>query len=428
MLQPFVPVKEIQDRRKYLQANLHDGEVVIVFSNLEQMRNRDNSYPFRQHSDFWYLTGLNEADSVLIISQTETVLFVQAKDQTKEIWTGVRNGVEQSQAISGIDNVTVNARFEKYLQSNLQQTTKFYISNESQVNPFYRQLQDHLDKFELEIEDTRYLIGDLRMIKSKWEVEQLKIVAKHNILTHQHLLDDVFPRIKSGQLKPSETILEAELLYQYNKQGLTWSYYPVVASGNNACTLHYDKNSASFNLSDGILIDAGCEYNYYASDITRTYFVDGLSTAQREIYDLVKNTCLEVYKAIKNDFSSFNIKENELLIIKILSLGLLDLGILRGSLESVLESKSYRQYYMHSGHFLGLDTHDNSQSRSQLDQQEFVNFTKGSSFTVEPALYFNALDESVPRQYRGIGIRLEDNLVINHSGEVEIITSDLPFY
>ncbi len=428
MKQPFVELNELKSRIQKLQAKLGDGEVVIFFSNTEQYRNHDSTYPFRQHSDFWYFTGINEAESVLVISKSSQILFIQEKEPTKEIWTGIRNGIDKTMEISGINFVQLNTEFEKFLQKELGKLKKVFVSCENDFNQHYLILQDFVDEQNIETEDTKYLIGDLRMIKSDWEIEQMKIAAQYNVKAHKHILENILPKIKNGELSATEITLEYEIFYQYNKQGLTWAYYPIVASGNNACTLHYEKNSDDFNLSEQILIDAGCEYNYYSSDVTRTYFVDGLATAQREIYDLVKRTCLTVYSELENNFSRYNLYENEQLIIKTLSQGLIDLGLLEGSLEQVLETKSYRKYYMHMGHYLGLDTHDNSQVRRKDDKEQFVNFKPGNVFTVEPALYFNLNNESVPKQYRGIGIRLEDNVVINSQGQVEIITSELPFY
>ncbi|MEM1312248.1 MAG: aminopeptidase P N-terminal domain-containing protein [Patescibacteria group bacterium] len=459
----FVPVKEeLEVRRAELLRLLPDQAVFILVSNGIQLRNSDVEHTFRQNSSFWYLSGIDEPNCVLLVLKTfykyESVLFVPEIDQTKQAWVCASISFEQAKKTSGVDSVEPLSSLDKILHDYLKPTKNIYfeasLSNNSSLN---KQITTLIRANELKHKSTQTFMKKLRVVKSRWEIEQLKKAAQINTLAFNQLQDRLSSQLQTSFneaqpffqdiARPSvyEYQLEAELNYIYKQHNLSWSYPPIVASGNNATTLHYTKNNSKISSGDLVLIDAGCELNYYASDITRTISVGtSLNPAQQEIYNLVLKANIEAIALLSKAFNKWSVESDEIehsldlaedtqgslslqdihsKVVRILSQGLIDLNILSGSLEEVLQSQSYKKYFMHAtSHWLGLDVHDAGDYKNPQGDPTIL--VPGHVFTIEPGIYIKSDDMNVPPELRGIGVRIEDDVVITENG-LEVLTESI---
>jgi Xaa-Pro aminopeptidase len=457
----FVPEQELTTRREKLLHLLPENSILILNSASQAFRNHDTEYPFRQNSSFWYLTGFDEADACAVFikqnsEKLDFTLFIKSQDNDKSKWTGSTADFKYAKQLSGCDHVKDAKELKDFLEKHLKSTANVFftiVETNSVYNPLISQtLKETKHKFKNQ--DSQYILGKLRIEKSGWELDQLRQSARINTLAFSKVREIFVDRSKqmftnsqpffSDIAKPKlyEYQIEAELLNIYKQNGLDWSYPPIVASGKNATILHYNKNNSEILDSDMILIDSGCEYNYYASDITRTINTsESISFAQQEIYALVLNTHNTILAKLNSVLGSqkqkiplgngdgvveirnnqdITLKEIHDLSVNLLVQGLLDLNILSGSLEEVIETKSYTKYYMHSiGHWLGLDVHDNSLYKDNKNQP--IKLTQGHVFTIEPGLYFPENDESIPPELRGLGVRIEDDIAITETG-IEILS------
>jgi len=296
------------------------------------------------------------------------------------------------------------------------------------------QLEDLFIDQQISIKPEQDLTAELRMYKSEWEIEQMQNAAQISILAHQRValyLQDYksdtarSPLFNTNSKKNylSEYQLQAILDYTFKENACLEAYPPIVASGNNATTLHYWKNNQKYAQKELVLIDAACEFNYYSSDITRMYSLNKFNEAQQEIYDLVLKTNIEVIELAKTHaLKDLTLQKLQQLSNQVLSQGLIDMGILKGNLEHILKKSLFRSFYMHGiSHWLGLDTHDQGLCKDADDNPLVLK--PGMSFTVEPGLYFKAEDLSIPEKYRGIGVRIEDNLVLTKDGIINLTQS-----
>ena len=437
-LQFFVPIGEITQRRQKIADSMCDNSLFILISAEIVPRNADVDFPFRQDSNFWYLTGLNQENSILVIKKLngkiEEFIFTPTKDKTKEIWTGIKLDKGEVSQKSGIklENIFWFEDFENHLESFLTGITSVYFDLEGSFGKLRQkvgslilsQTRRSYDENILCVRKTRELITSLRIIKSDWEIEQMKIASKINAKAHLFGYQNMLEKHRKNE-EYNECEFEADLYYFYKKHGLSWSYPAIVAGGKNACILHYTENNKLVKNSDFVLVDAGCEVNYYASDITRCYPISGkFSEAQKEIYQVVLDANKQIIEYLASglaDYLSYHEKT-----VEILTKGLIQLGIIKNDLETAIENKEYFKYFMHGiGHWLGLDVHDLGYYIDQNGKRIPTKFTEGMVITVEPGLYFDPNDEDIPSKYRGIGVRIEDDIVITKSGILNL-TEDLP--
>jgi len=424
-------------RRKKLFESIDKGSCMLVLSNQFVTRNADVEYPFRQDSNFYYITGIDEDFAGYFIKKDFNgnkveILFIQEKTHQEQIWTGPVNGKKKSQEISKISNISNFSKILETVEKESKNCQKFYFdpngSYQRLRNDIFYLISSQSRRSTIEnlvlIEKTNRIFRNLRMYKDNYEIKQMQIAANLGIKAHIQAIKNMRRNIKAGE-KVWEYQVCADIYYEFTKKNCTWSYPAIVAGGNNACILHYMKNNQQLNYGELLLIDAGCEYNYYASDITRCYPISGVFTeAQKAIYELVLKANLEsIQEVAKKDstYLSYNQKS-----IEIITKGLIDLGLLKGSLEENLENKSYFKYYMHSaGHWLGLDVHDAGVFLDEKGIRSNIKLESGMAVTVEPGLYFEASDENIPQEFRGIGIRIEDNIIKTQTGIINL-TQDMP--
>lgn len=414
-------------RRQQLLDCLPPQAVVILPSASLATRSRDTEYPFRQSSDFWYLTGFNEPDALLVLAKGwqagEQILFNQPKDKLLETWTGVRLGQELAISELGFDLAYTNTQTDTYLPDLLAQASEVWLPLEdAQLYNQYltwlanaRAKHRRLASLPTKLYDLSYHLGEQRLIKQPEEIELMRTAAQISALAHVQAM-------QVCRVGKYEYQLEAELEYVFKQQGAKApAYTSIVGSGANACILHYVENSAPLKDGDLVLIDAGAEYQGYAGDITRTFPVNGsFSSAQQAIYNLV----LEANElAISLASPNATLEQLHQAVVRCITAGLIQLEILTGSVEVAIQQESYKQFFMHgTSHWLGLDVHDVGQ---YLINGQARPLQEGMVFTIEPGLYFAPDDLSVAAKWRGIGVRIEDNILITATG-CEVLTSSVP--
>ena len=411
-------------RRAALMARL-EGGVAVLPTAPEVLRNADNPYPYRPDSHFLYLTGFTEPEAVLVLDARagRTILFCRDKDEANEIWNGHRYGPDGAREAFGFD--------EAYPISELDQRLPDILSGQSGLYwPLGRQAGfDARIAAALEAVRTRYrnadmpparfgdvlaLLDEMRLIKDDFEIAALRHAGRISADAHIAAMRATRPGLYEYQV-------EAELLAVFCRNGARQcAYESIVAAGANACTLHYVGNHS--RLDDGalLLVDAGCEFSAYAGDITRTFPVNGrFSGAQRDVYEIVLAAQLAAIATIKPGVR-LNVPGDAALAV--LAQGLIDLGLLSGSVDGVIESGAYRRFYMHGiGHFIGLDVHD--VGARKLDGQ-WRTLEAGMCTTVEPGLYIRAADD-IPPALHNIGIRIEDDVLVTRKGH-EVYTDSVP--
>ncbi len=416
------PLQTYQERRDRLKALMPKSSLAIISAAHEVIRNRDAEYPFRQSSDFWYLTGFTEPDAVLVIGPGQPDrLFVRPKNPDQEVWTGRRLGPDHVNAGLGVDEGYPLGALEEELSRLLSDVAwieyPFYCTHSTAIvdrvikaKGIKSRQQDLLTH---RVDLSRHLHA-ARLIKSTQEIAVMREAGRISALGHVSAMQACRPGLTEDQLA---AIVE----HRFRMEGSpSLAYQTIVGGGDNACILHYIDRSDRLQDGDLVLIDAGCEVQGYAGDITRTFPVNGaFSSEQAALYDVVLHAQATAIQAMTVGQS---IKAFHQAAVQQLTEGLIDLKIIQGSLESALEQKSYLPYYMHgTGHFLGLDVHDVG---SYETNEEPVELTDGMVITCEPGLYVSQSSEA-PTQYRGIGIRIEDDILITDGGP-EILTSGVP--
>ena len=410
-----LPQEEFTERRQKVFAQMQPNSALLLFSEIEKRRNSDCDFPFRQDSYFWYLTGFNEPNAALLLIKTEeaekAVVFLRPRDPLLETWNGRRLGVEHAPQHLNVNEAYSIEEFVTVLPKILKNLTALYYVPE--IHTWGDKLVAESAVNFIEILDWRPMLSEMRLIKSPNEIRLMQQAGQITALGHIKAMQTTRPN-------RFEYEIESDILHEFNRHCARFpSYNSIVAGGNNACILHYTENDRPLNDGDLVLIDAGCEFAMYAGDITRTFPVNGkFSQPQREIYDLV----LKAQKrAIKLLVPGNSIKQANDEVVRIKTQGLVDLGILKGDVDTLIEQQAYRQFYMHGlGHWLGLDVHDVG-SYGQ-DKQRILEI--GMVITVEPGIYI-AEDADVPEQYKGIGVRIEDNLLMTEYGN-KILTAAAP--
>lgn len=410
-----LPKEEFEERRTQAFTQMQSNSALLLFSEIEKRRNNDCTYPFRQDSYFWYLTGFNEPNAALLLLKTEqaekAIIFLRPRDPLLETWNGRRLGVEHAPQQLNVNEAYSIEEFSTVLPKILKKLTSLYYVPE--IHTWGDKLVTESAVSFSEILDWRPMLSEMRLIKSPNEIRLMQQAGQITALGHIKAMQTTRPN-------RFEYEIESDILHEFNRHCARFpSYNSIVAGGSNACILHCTENDRPLNDGDLVLIDAGCEFAMYAGDITRTFPVNGkFSQPQREIYELV----LKAQKrAIELLVPGNSIKQANDEVIRIKTQGLVDLGILKGDVDTLIEQQAYRQFYMHGlGHWLGLDVHDVG-SYGQ-DKQRILEI--GMVITVEPGIYISK-DADVPEQYKGIGVRIEDNLLMTEYGN-KILTTAAP--
>jgi len=407
-------------------ARRMDTGIAIIPTAPERIRNRDSDYLYRFDSYFYYLTGFAEPEAVLIViagTEPKSILFCRDKNPERELWDGFRHGPEAAKEAFRIDETASIATLEDAMPRLIaDQRALFYSPGadpgwDARVMNWLNQVRA-LSRTGItapnEIRDVRAILDEMRLFKDEIELATMRRAAAISAVAHQCAMRATRP----GR---NEFEIEAELLYEFRRAGSQFpAYWPIVAGGHNACVLHYRDNRAPLAKGDLLLIDAGCELDGYAADITRTFPVDGrFSTAQREIYELV---LAAQAAAIARVASGNHWNEPHDAAVQTLARGFVDLGLCEGPVERVIETEDYKRFYMHrTGHWLGLDVHDVGEYKIEGSWRRLE---PGMTLTVEPGCYIHPAD-NVPKAFWNIGVRIEDDVVVTASG-CEVLTTATP--
>ncbi|AOF52868.1 Xaa-Pro aminopeptidase [Rodentibacter caecimuris] len=410
-----LPQEEFIERRKRVLANMQPHSALLLFSEIEKRRNNDCTFPFRQDSYFWYLTGFNEPNAALLLVKTaqseKAIIFLRPRDPLLETWNGRRLGVERAPQKLKLDEAYSIDDFNAVFPKMTKNLTALYYMPEFHLWGD-KLLSESAVNF-TEVLDWSPMISEMRLIKSPNEIRLMQQAGQISALAHIRAMQKTRPN-------RFEYEIESEILHEFNRHGARFaSYNSIIAGGDNACILHYTENDQPLKEGDLVLIDAGCEFAMYAGDITRTFPVNGkFSQAQREIYELVLKAQKRAIELLVPGNSIKTVNDE---VIRIKVQGLVELGILHGNVEELIEQKAYRQFYMHGlGHWLGLDVHD----VGEYGEERSRTLEVGMVITVEPGLYISE-DADVPEQYKGIGVRIEDNLLMTEYGN-KILTAAVP--
>lgn len=418
--------REYQARRAALSQAIPSNTVAIIPSAEEVARNGDAHYRFRQSSDFYYLTGFNEPDAVLVIygQSDETLLFNRLRDPLLEQWNGRRLGQEGAAEALGVSNAYPIDEFGRRVLEVVADRTAVYIPFGKDIG-FERKIMDALQSVKAQVRrgvnapvhvsDISPILSEMRLFKSPSEIAIMQKAADISVRAHIRAMQHC-------KHLSYEYELEAELLYEFTRQGCRApAYDPIVGSGANACILHYTENEAPFAKNGLVLVDAGGEFLGYASDITRTFPVNGrFSPEQRAVYDIVLDAQQAGIAEVKPGVAWHRIQQ---VMVEMITKGLSHLGFIKGHLTDLIATEAYKPFYMHSsGHWLGLDVHDCGQYKIN---GQWRPLEAGMVLTVEPGIYIREGMENVPPEFYNIGVRIEDDILVTKAGHVNL-TEQLP--
>ena len=415
---------DFQDRRDRLAEAMGPNSIAIIETSQEAMRNRDADYKYRTDSSFFYLTGFAEPEAVAVIETSENgeeytySLFCRERNREMEIWNGYRAGVD-----GAIDDYDADEAYaidlldEEIIEKLLNKEKLFYrigqrAEFDARVAKWIVEANGESRKgttAPAQLIQLDRIVDEMRLHKDAEEIQLMQIASDISAEAHTQAMKAVRP----GMM---EYALEAELNYIFGKNGCVPSYNSIVGGGENGCILHYVENNKELKDGDLVLIDAACEYEFYASDITRTFPVNGkFSPEQKALYQVVLDAQIAAIEAVRIGNSY---KEPHNVAVRILVQGLLDLGIMLGDIDEIIEKESFRQFYMHgTGHWLGMDVHDVG---SYKQDGEWRTYEEGMVVTVEPGLYIAPDDETIDAKWRGIGIRIEDDIVATKNGPLNL--------
>ncbi|MDT4329887.1 Xaa-Pro aminopeptidase [Methylomonas sp. MED-D] len=419
---------EFKKRRSALMKQIGKGNIAIIASAPQRTRNRDVHYPFRQDSDFYYLTGFNEAESMAVFipgrEKGEYILFCREFDEKKALWEGAHAGLEGATQHYEADDSFPIADLDDILPGMLENKGKVYypMGKDSDLDHKLMEWINNIRKQSRsgvsapgELVALEHILHEMRLFKSPEELKLMRRAAEVSAKAHVRAMQACQPGLYEYQI-------EAELIHEFIQDGLRAVAYPsIVAGGKNACVLHYVENKDKLNKGDLLLIDAGVECDHYAADITRTFPVSGkFSEPQRLLYQLVLDAQTAALAEIKpgNPWNKAHDAS-----VETLTRGLVELGLLKGRVKKLIKDEKYKQFYMHRiGHWLGMDVHDVGDYKIK---DEWRLLEPGMVLTVEPGLYVPAQCETVDKQWRGIGIRIEDDVLVTKDGH-EILTGGVP--
>lgn len=424
----MIKVNEYAKRRQALMRLVGPEAIVVLAAAPEVARNGDAHYAYRQNSDFYYLTGFEEPEAVMVLApkrkEGEFILFNRVKDRDREIWDGPRAGQEGaiqdfkadqsfpvSELMTILPEMLVGREIIHYTLGLNREFDKTILACLNKVRAKIRGGLQAPTSFT----DINPTLHEMRLFKSPAEIAMMQKAI--DITQEAHLAAMIACRPGMYEYQ-----LEAELMYAFQRNGARFpAYNPIVGAGKNTCVLHYVSNNQRIADGDMVLIDAGAEFQNYAADITRTFPANGKFTGeQRAIYELVLESQLAAIKTIKPG-ASWTAAQTA--IVKVLTQGLIDLGLLKGSLDSLIEKEAYFPFYMHrSGHWLGLDVHDVGRYRLGSAWRKLQ---PGMVFTVEPGIYISADIPGVPKRWHNIGVRIEDNVLVAENGRV-VLSANIP--
>lgn len=419
---------EKKSRRRELMSQMEPNSIALLSAAPLRFRNSDAEYLYRQNSDFYYLTGLAEEHAFLALipgrRQGEVVLFCQEKDKTKELWTGILMGPDAAIADLGVDDAYPIADIDDILPGLIEGRDRVYYSM-GKDDQFDDQVMDWVKVIRSkasmgahppgEFLMLDHLLHELRLIKSPSEIKLMETAAKISVEGHRRAMAYCKPGIKEYEL-------EAELLYAFTRSGSRApAYTSIVAAGDNACVLHYNRNDDDVKEGDLVLIDAGCEYDHYASDITRTFPASGkFSPEQKVIYQIVLDAQTAAIEAIEPG-AAWDAPHNA--SVKVIVQGLVKIGLLKGRVPTLIKSEAYKDFYMHKvGHWIGMDVHDVGDYK--IDDNWRL-LEEGMVTTIEPGIYISPENKKVPKKWRGIGVRIEDDVLVTKKGH-RILSAGTP--
>jgi len=424
----IIKPQEYAERRQRLFAQVGKGNIAIIASGTELLRNGDAHFAFRQNSDFYYLTGFNEPEAIAVFIpdrvQGQYILFNRPRDPDMEIWNGKRAGQAGAVEHYGADEAYPIHEFaDKLIELLAESQRVFYpVGRQTKLDEQIMNAVNILRtrgrkgySVPVEFINIEHLIHEMRLIKSSAELDVMRKAAAISGVAHKRAMS----KCKPGMY---EYELEAEMQYEFYKQGSrSPAYNFIVGTGENACILHYNENNAAIKDGDMILIDAGCEFENYASDITRTFPANGrFSPEQRAIYELVLQAQLAVIASIRPGLHWNELHE---LAARKITEGLVQIGLLQGNVNTLIASNAYQKFYMHlTGHWLGIDVHD---AGAYKQAGHWRTLQPGMVFTVEPGVYISANTPGVDKKWWNIGVRIEDDVVVTETG-CEVLTASTP--
>lgn len=402
----------------------HPGAAFILPANREFLRNVDVNYEFRQESNFYYLTGFEEPESFLVLAGGKTTFFVRKRNPEMEMWEGERYGTDRAMSVFGADQAYVTEEFEQHLPALLKdcETVHYRVGRDDEAD---RRVLPALEKVRrtygrsgkglVPLHDPTEAIGEMRLFKQPEEIEIMRKVGRVSAEAHKEVMAATRPGM-------NEFDIQIMIDHLFMKKGCRRLGYPsIVAGGKNATCLHYRSNNETLNDGDVLLIDAGGEIDYYCADITRTFPVGRTFTrAQATIYDLVLRSQLAAIELAKpgTTLPEIHKRASEVLIE-----GMLSLGLLKGKVDELFTSNAFKRFYPHgTGHWLGMDVHDCGLYARNGEPRKLE---PGMVFTIEPGFYVQPTDMDAPAEYRNIGVRIEDDILITSTG-CEIFTSGVP--
>ncbi|TFH75410.1 Xaa-Pro aminopeptidase [Gammaproteobacteria bacterium LSUCC0112] len=415
-------------RRRTLMSRMKKNSIALLSAAPQRTRSHDTEYPYRQDSDFYYLSAFTEDDAVLVLlpgrEQGEVVLFCQPKDKTKELWTGILTGPQQAKTTLLIDEAYPITDIDRILPGLMDGRDNIYSCMGKDAG-FDERVMQWLKTVRSKTRQganppTGFvmldpLIHEMRLFKSKGEIALMQEAADISARAHKRAM-------LAASAGRYEYHLEAELLHEFMMSGSRApAYNSIVAAGANACILHYINNNQPLRSGDLVLIDAGCEFEYYAADITRTFPVSGrFSKEQKALYDVVLTAQLEAIKVMRPGVIRDEVHN---VTVKVITEGLIALGLLTGKAADLIKSGAYRDFYMHgASHWLGIDVHDAGAYQKAGASRPLE---AGMVMTIEPGIYIAPDNKKVAKKWRGIGIRIEDDVLITRTGN-QVLTHAVP--
>jgi Xaa-Pro aminopeptidase len=421
-----VNAREFARRRKHLMELIGAGGIAVLAAAPERIRSRDTHFLYRPDSDFYYLTGFEEPEAVAVLvpgrEQGEFLLFCRERHPERELWDGPRAGPEGAVADHAADDAFPIADVEDILPGLLERSDRVYYSIgvapefDQRILAWIQTLNSKRQSGHApsELVALDHLLHEMRLFKSRAEASAMRQAARIAVGAHSRAMRACRPGMKEYEL-------EAEFLHEFRRHGAECSYPPIVAAGANACVLHYRDNDAELRDGELVLIDAGCEHQMYASDVTRTFPVNGKFTEpQRELYEVV---LAANHAATEKARPGNHWNDPHDAAVAEITKGLRALGLLKGRLPSLIKSQAYKQYFMHrTGHWLGLDVHDVGDYKV-ADQWRLLE--PGMVMTIEPGIYVAPTAKGAAKRWRGIGIRIEDDVHVTRDGP-DVLTRGLP--